>query len=134
MNYLLKCIIWIVFLLSSAWLLEKSWGWENTAFWTTTPFLHFLSVVTPISILILFGVLLGGGHLIKELKADGRWKINFKMMITLGILPLGIVLLLLTFYVEGLVDLGRFNHIYLRNFALILCGYYISHSIHKVKK
>ncbi len=80
--------------------------------------------------LIAFGILLGNKHLMKEIKAEGRWRMNLPKLIILGIFPFLIVSLLGLFYeqLHSSIDLYM-----LEILALILCGYYISHSIYKVK-
>ncbi|WP_157801043.1 hypothetical protein [Bacillus solitudinis] len=136
MGYLIKFIFWLLFLFSSVLILETSRGWKNTYFFPTTPMLHFLSIVTPITILILFGMLLRSKHLIKEFKKEGSWSVNFTKMTILGILPNIVVLLIVLFddQLRKIVNLGIFDLYMLSNFAWILCGYYISDSLHKIKK
>ncbi|MFA9457936.1 hypothetical protein ACERJO_14355 [Halalkalibacter sp. AB-rgal2] len=130
MTYLKGLFLWIVLLLISVWLLEQSQRWGNTPFFPTTPLLHILSIVTPITVLIVFGILLGNKHIMKEVKAEGRWRVNFPKLIILGIFPFLIVSLPGLFYeqLHSSVDLYM-----LEVLALILCGYYISRSINKVK-
>ncbi len=99
-------------------ILEQSLGWRNTSFFPTTPYLHVLSIVTPIIVLVLFGIILGK-HLIKEIKTEGSWRVNFPKLIILGICPFLLVILLSLISLH----LDWLNLYMLENLVLILCGY-----------
>jgi hypothetical protein len=123
-KYLLTCFAWFLFLFISWWLLNATVSWEKTTFFSSSTILHLFSTGTPIFILIFFGVLLSGKHLIRQYRTDGTWKINLQRFNILCLFPVVIMMIIETF-----VDLFHFRMI--STFVFILFGYYLSQSLYK---
>ncbi|MFC0471748.1 hypothetical protein ACFFHM_14900 [Halalkalibacter kiskunsagensis] len=135
MKYLLACFSWFLFLFVSGRLLEAASGWRRTAFFSSSTTLHILSIVTPVIILIFFGVLLSGRHLLRAYRTEGHWRINLPRFNILCLLPIVIVMLIKSFYdeISTVVDIDRFDFQMITTFVLILFGYYFSQSLYKRK-
>lgn len=129
---LIKLLSWIAFLLILGGLLELSRNLHNHAFFMGSITLHFFSILIPVFIFTLFGILLNSKQLIKQYRSNGEWKINLSKFITLSLLPAVIVFFLNLFSLHimplDMIDLSTMSMI-----TLILFGYYSIQSLYKSK-
>ncbi|MCL7748409.1 hypothetical protein [Halalkalibacter alkaliphilus] len=135
MMHIINLIAWCIFLLITGLLLKLANGWYHTSFFSTSKTLDVFDVATPITIFILFGVLLASKHLIKQHRIYGEWKLQYSKFILLGILPVMLLLILdMTLNQVKAYTVATFDLYPISILVLIICGYYSTQSLYKERE
>ncbi|KHF39991.1 hypothetical protein LQ50_11920 [Halalkalibacter okhensis] len=132
----MKCFIallaWCIFFIVSNLLINLTNRLNLSLFISTSTISNVLSVVTLITIFILFGALLASPHLIKQYRIYGDWKLHLSKFIWLGISP--VLLLLVLDMIKNEINaqiLVEFDIYPLSILLLVICGYYSSQCLYK---
>ena len=135
--YFLYGVYFIVFLYLAGWFLNIAPLWRNNFFFPSPIVLHILSFIIPFIIFIIFGSSLAIKHILTEFKKKGRWKLNYKKIFILSLLPY-----LIVFSVPFLLDIllaeqgqylirANLDYNSIETLSLVILGYFFTTSIQK---